>query len=189
MAPYIRVVDGQVDTIGPLPATARRLDTLHRVDPRTRMKACGYYDVETVTADQLPPNLSSTQRKAVLAEAAAATERHEDKTGFVDTGLRPDLETGRDYDWAWLQKYSAVQFPGLEPGAGAGWTSTPPAARQDILRTALSWVMYQQVQLAHFADLSGQLLRPLFDVTDLVRPPIPTPPTPTVLPAEAEEPS
>ena len=182
MAPYLRVVDGEVDWVGPLPAVARRLDTGHRVDPRTRMKACGYYDVETVTVTDLPPGLTAAQTKAIMTTAAEACDRHDRKIDFV-TDLRPDLETGRDYDWAWLQNYSSVQFEGLQPGAGAKWNQTTPAARTEVLRTAISWLMWQQVKLADFADMAGRLLRPIFNDTNLEPPPIPTPPLPTVLPA------
>lgn len=81
---FIRVVDGEVESVGALPVRARRLDTGEWVDPRDRLAACGYFDVEAVTLADLPVGLTPQQRQAIISAVQDARDRLEARRFWLE---------------------------------------------------------------------------------------------------------
>jgi hypothetical protein len=73
MTLFVRIVDGEVESIGPLPAIARRLDTGQKVEPSEWLVATGYWRLEGFDVTQVP-DLTTEQQTAIAAEVAQAVE-------------------------------------------------------------------------------------------------------------------
>jgi hypothetical protein len=73
---YIRIdKHGDIESVGPLPVRARRHDTGELVNPADWLRACGYYDVETATVDDLPASLTAEQRTTIIAAVVASRNK------------------------------------------------------------------------------------------------------------------
>jgi hypothetical protein len=69
MTLFVRIVDGEVESIGPLPAIAERLDTLQKVDPRDWLAATGYWRLENFDVARVP-GLTPEQQTEIAAYVA-----------------------------------------------------------------------------------------------------------------------
>jgi hypothetical protein len=73
MTLFVRIVDGEVESIGPLPAISERLDTLDKVDPRDWLAATGYWRLETFDVTRVP-GLTPAQQTEIAAYVAEFVE-------------------------------------------------------------------------------------------------------------------
>lgn len=163
MSLFVRIVDGAVEpgSIGPLPESSTRLDTLEPVHDlggagAKWQRAAGWYDVATLDLGTL--GLTPEQREAIADELDAATTRHDKRTD-LDDKVHNATSLARDKNWDWIDAYchgEVAQVPFVQaqsPNAGALWGGLTTFEKAEALRLGVSWALAELIRVSQALDL------------------------------------
>lgn len=170
---YAHIIGGELQSVGPLPVKAQRLDTLEWVgDVLKWAVACGYYDVETTEPEDVP---ATDEQRAVLAvEIKAALARRERRIA-AGQQLRESAGIAKDVFHDWLDGYSSTPVPG-SPNAGATWPTLTTAQKVEVMRDGMSYSSLWAIRTADALLLLADVLADIIDLADVDPPePIGTP--------------
>ena len=166
---HVRIVNGELVEVGPLPASARRLDTLEQVDgldgPNAKWAAAtGWFPIDSLTLDGLTPE----QRETIQSVIVEAVEKQGRRQAAVQAG-RVAANTAKNYFQAWLTAYSSLPVEG-SPTAGAEWAALTTAEKAEALRDGVSGSLIWGVKVANALLLIVDVLQDLIADTDLEPP-------------------
>lgn len=166
MALFIRVVDGEVESVGPLPVRARRLDTGQVVDPADWLRACGYYDVETATLADLPPGLTAEQREAIIAAVVEARNRLDTRRQWVEDTVAA---------WALAKSAGQDHLDGIPTPPTPGQVSQSLIYLYDRVQQITRWIVgggtISTPGLGDVLKVTVEVVNDLIEQADDVEPP------------------
>jgi hypothetical protein len=158
---WVRIVDGEVTELGPLPASSARLDTGHPVldlagSGAGRQRACGWYDLDDVDPDALP--LTSEQREQIAAAIEAARNKRQQRLQWLQTQSE-HLADVQSYASDWIDGYGSgtPPIPGY-PNPGQLWPAASTAERVEALRRMTTVNAFANVRLANLVEVLYRLL-------------------------------
>lgn len=174
MTVFAHIVDGAVISVGELPPVAIRQDTGQRVHPAEWLRACGYYNLETIDpADPEEwPDLTDEQRGDLQAAITDARSKLQRRNQLVTTlHALTDLALARN--WEWLDQYcdpavGRIPFVQAEsPNAGAGWSALTTQQKAEAVRLGVSLALAEDVRLFQSARLFFDALSDLITAADV----------------------
>lgn len=173
MAQWVRIVNGELVDVGPLPDSARRLDTLEEVTgldgPNIGWaRAAGWYPAAGLDLTEL--DLTDEQRDTITAQLAAVLDKRQQRHDVLQRveqaiGLIRDIGWDQIDRWGDPSLFAGGTIPG-SPNAGIEWGGLTTFAKAEALRQMCTLTILWGIRTAEALVLVKQVLADLIDAVD-----------------------